>query len=169
MKDHTVISNFLPDKDFKELTQQVVWNKDFPMYLNDWVSHENRNNPNLWDWFGCHIVFVEDGFYKDQSGKFPYFLNLFQPLLKWKKLIRIKINFYCRTEKIQKHAFHVDYKYKHKVALLGLNTCDGFTGLKEKKIQSVANQLILFKGDISHCSTTCTNSKGRWNIIINYL
>ena len=97
-----------------------------------------------------------------------YLSGLLKPILKWKTLFRVKINFYGYTDKIYEHHMHTDFDFKHQVALISLNTCNGFTRLGKKKIDSIANRAIIFNGHISHNSSTCTNSKGRWNINVNY-
>ena len=56
------------------------------------------------------------------------------------------------------------------IALLSLNTCDGYTKLKDgTKIDSVANRVLLFDPCEEHCSTTTTNVKARFNINVNYI
>ena len=50
-----------------------------------------------------------------------------------------------------------------------MNTCDGYTKLKDgTKIDSVANRVLLFDPSKEHCSTTTTNVPARFNININY-
>ena len=164
-----LIDNFFKEPDFKNLTQQVVWNENFPVYLHDFISYESSEDPRgegSYDWFATHIIFHEG---KARSPLYPYLSGLLKPLLKWKTLLRLKINFYGHTDKINEHSSHTDFNFKHKVALISLNTCDGFTRIGKKKIDSVANRALLFNGLTTHNSSTCTNSKGRWNMNVNYL
>ena len=57
---------------------------------------------------------------------------------------------------------HVDMNYSHSGAILSLNTCDGYTKLKDgTKIDSVANRILLFDASEEHCSTTTTNVPAR--------
>ena len=65
-------------------------------------------------------------------------------------------------------AFHVDYEYKCKTAILYLNTCNGGTYIGKKFIKSVANRILLFDPSILHSSTNCTDEKARFNININW-
>ena len=167
-----LIDNFFKEYDFKNLTQRIMWNGSFPVYLRNFVSYESHNfskhsrRDPLYDWFGSHIIF-NDG--DAQSSLCPYLSGLLKPLLKWKSLVRIKINFYGHTTKMYEHPLHRDFDFKHKVALISLNTCDGFTRVGKKKIDSIANKALLFNGLTPHNSSTCTNSNGRWNINVNYL
>ena len=90
--------------------------------------------------------------------------------LKIKALLRATANLYPNTEMIHEHSMHRDYTYSHSAALFSLNTCDGYTKLKDgTKIDSVANRILLFDASEKHCSTTTTNVKARFNLNINYL
>ena len=81
----------------------------------------------------------------------------------------MKINAYPYTEEVHEHNNHIDYSFKHNAAIFSLNTCDGYTKLKNgKKIESVENRLLKFDPSIEHCSTTTTNDLARFNININY-
>ena len=85
-------------------------------------------------------------------------------------LIRVKANLYPNTEILHEHPAHVDMKFSHSAAILSLNTCDGYTKLKDgTKIDSVANRMLLFDAGEEHCSTTTTNVLARFNININYI
>ena len=85
-------------------------------------------------------------------------------------LIRIKANLYPNTEILHEHPMHVDRDFSHSGAILSLNTCDGYTKLKDgTKIDSVANRVLLFDSSEEHCSTTTTNVLARINININYI
>ena len=84
-------------------------------------------------------------------------------------LDRIKINFYPNTSELHEHDMHRDYAHTHKGALLSLNTCDGYTKLKDgTKIDSVANRMLVLDSSELHCSTTCTDQPVRLNINFNY-
>jgi len=164
-----LIDNFFKEYDFKNLNQQIIWNDTFPMYLHDFVSYEvskDHRQEGSYHWFATHIMFHED---KPRSPLYPYVSGLLKSLLKWKTLLRLKINFYGHTDKIYEHSSHTDFTFKHKVALISLNTCNGFTRVGKKKIDSTANRALLFNGLTPHNSSTCTNSKGRWNMNVNYL
>lgn len=89
---------------------------------------------------------------------------------KMKALLRIKLNFYAHTDKIYQHKMHHDYPFEHTGALLSLNTCDGGTILEDgSKHDSVANRMLFFDPSKLHASTTTTNQKGRFNMLINYI
>ena len=65
---------------------------------------------------------------------------------------------------------HMDDDFFHKVALFSVNTNNGFTYFAdETKIESKENQMILFPGNIKHCSVMQRDTNLRINININYL
>ena len=65
---------------------------------------------------------------------------------------------------------HTDYPFPHKSAILYINTCEGYTKLKDRtKISSIANRLLIFDSSEDHCSTTTTDVPARFNININYI
>ena len=153
-----IIDNFLPEKDFQELVKAIVWSPTFPFYLNSEVSAEEDDIPELNNWYG--------------NAKLLNPMPMFKPLLEYfnDKAFRLKVNFYPHTEKIYEHKPHIDFPYEHKGAILSLNTCDGFTRLEDNtKIESIANRILFFDSSKLHNSSTTTNTKGRFNININYL
>ena len=85
-------------------------------------------------------------------------------------MIRIKANLFPNTHTLHEHPMHTDYDYCHSGAVFSLNTCDGYTKLKDgTKIDSVANRILLFDASEEHCSTTTTNVFARININMNYI
>jgi len=55
------------------------------------------------------------------------------------------------------------------LALLSINTCNGFTVLEDgTKIESKRNRLLLIDGSTKHASTTCTDAQIRVNVGVNF-
>jgi len=155
-----VIDNFLTAKDFKVI-EEVILNEDFAWYYNDSVSHENDGK----DFYFTHIVY-------NSIGVRSHLYEALTPLidkLNVKKLIRIKVNLYPKTDVVAHHNSHVDTDYKHKGAILYMNTNNGLTVLKDNNINSIKNRVLLFDPSKLHNSTTCTDKKYRININVNYL
>ncbi len=155
--------NFLDNKYFLDLKQNVIKSGNVPFYFQDTVASETegRNKDNF---FFTHVLYIKN---KPNSR----FFELFTPLLdklKIKALIRMKINMYPRTQKIYHHAVHVDNLFKHKGCVFSLNTCDGGTQIGNKFIPSIENQALIFDSSVKHNSTTCTNASARFNVNINY-
>ena len=62
------------------------------------------------------------------------------------------------------------FEYRHKSAILYINTNNGLTVLEDgTECESVANRLLLFDASKPHHSTTCTDQKRRVNINMNYM
>ena len=85
-------------------------------------------------------------------------------------MIQIKINYYPNTSEIYEYDYHHDYPFSHIGAVLSLNTCDGYTKLREtdKKYPSVENTLVLHDASKDHLGTSTTNTLGRFNVNLNY-
>ena len=159
-----IVDRFLPEDYFKSIVDGVVWNYGFNWNLQDIVADDHENNN---DWYATHIIYRES---EPKSEYWPGLGRLVYSLPDFRSLIRVKINFYPRTETMHEHNRHFDYPYEHKGALLSLNTCNGFTRLYDNsKIESVANRLLIFDPSKPHNSSTTTDTNGRFNININYL
>ena len=171
--NHKVIDNFLDEEYFDSLVN-LFTDKERP-------GHIDQNHDIPW-YFTSKIV--DEG---DEIGKSFYMTHMFynghipfSPLynelipllekLEVKCLLRIKANLYPNTHTLHEHSMHSDYDFSHSAAILSLNTCDGYTKLRDgTKIDSIANRILLFDASEKHCSTTTTNVPARINININYI
>ena len=167
----------LSEENFHTLTDTVLHNKNiFGWEWDDDVAYpddiicEDLNNYQL-----SHTFFFL-GPNCDPIYKSPHF-NLIIPLIKFQPLkldypLRIKANLNVRTEKIIRHGFHIDNPMSNsKTAIFYLNDSDGYTEFEEsgEKVQSKANRLCVFPTPMRHSGTTCTNTKRRVVININYI
>ena len=177
--DVKTIQDFLPKQSFDRLSQ-IIFAPTFPWYLTTSVASpylKSKENSKLF--YMSHLVYEKEKYVKvnpnDQAiidlllGKLApeeRFLAISQE----EELIRMKINFYPNTAELHEHDYHRDFEYSHMGAILSLNTCDGYTQIRESdtKYFSVANTLLSFNPSEDHCSTTTTNAIGRFNININY-
>jgi hypothetical protein len=135
--------------------------KDFEWYYNENVSHKKANDG----------FYFTHNFYKDYSPKSSKIIFLDPIILKInpKAIIRIKGNYYPRTEKIIEHDKHVDYLFENKGFIFYINNNNGFTRLNDGTIiESVENRGLFFDAHIEHNSSTCTDQDGRININFNY-
>lgn len=159
---YEVIDNFLPQDDFNRLSDLV--HQQVPFYFQKEINTEHINDTQF---YMTHMLYniEHEPMYSTFFWNYKIILNK----LNIKSLMRMKINLYPKTEKIETHQPHWDYKYEHKGCLFSLNTCDGATILEDgTKIESVANRALLFDPSKLHSSTSCTNDKVRLNININY-
>ena len=165
---YEVIDNFLDEKYFDNLVtfftdRGGTEKKILPWYFVSAIAKENVIENNLF--------YMVHPLYDDNVPMSSLFNNLIPLLdkLEARCLLRIKVNLYPNTEKLHEHPMHKDYPFSHSAAILSLNTCDGYTKLKDgTKIESVANRILLFDASGEHCSTTTTNVSARINININY-
>jgi hypothetical protein len=166
---YTVKDNFLNQADFENIKNSMFGDK-FPWYFQDGVS-EYKSKAELKSqsvFYWTHMFF--NGYpNKGVASSFYPILDALIKKLKVKALIRVKANLYSNQGKIIEHEKHTDLPFKHEGAIFSLNTCNGFTILKDNtKIKSVANRLLLFDPSVPHHSSTCTDAKARWNININF-
>jgi len=157
---YEIIDNFLPQEDFKKL-KDTMMSQNFEWYYMESVADKKSND----NFYFNHIFYKN---YVPNSNK----IFLIEPIIfkiKPLAIIRIKGNFYPKTEKIFEHDKHVDYNFKHKGFLFYINNNNGFTRLNDgTMIESIENRGLFFDAYIEHNSSTCTDQDGRININFNY-
>ena len=169
---YKIIDNFLDQREFL-IIQDLVMSSELPYYYNCILTPEQlAEEKHKYDSYFTHLAYHSDKNNWVEGGSKTVFLKNFMPIvnkLKVASLIRIKVNFYPRTEKMKIHAAHRDYPFDHNGALFYINSCDGYTILEDgTKIESIANRVLIFNGGSLHSSTSCTNAQGRFNINFNY-
>jgi len=160
----SIIDNYL-EKPYFEKLQSAFTSNRLSWYYNKHVASKG-DKPVLGNYYFYHYFFNEN---RITSSDF----NLLEPLLNKlnvRAIVNIKLNLYPQTQKILKHALHTDHGFSLKSALYYVNTCDGYTYFKDKdkKVNSVANRIVLFDSSKYHHSTTTTNQNGRFTLNINY-
>ena len=169
---YNVIDNFLPQEQFEEVRDSIMYHFDFPWYIHKRVNTVGKNcTEEYWNWYATHTFYRNDYATSQQCHRiYDIFIPRFVEMNIYHALLRIKGNFYPHTETLKEHAGHRDYLYSNTGALYSLNTCDGYTKLCDgTKIPSVANRILIFDSSIIHNSTTTTNAAGRFNINFNFL
>lgn len=162
---HKVIDNLL-DKDVFKKIQETVLSENTPWFFQESVEFPKNHKEYRKDmnFYFSHLIFNQ----KINSSLFELILPILK-FLKYKALIRVKLNFYPKTDKLVIHRPHKDYEYKHKGAIFYFNTNNGKTILNDKtEIDSIENRLLLFDASKFHQSTSTTNAKARVNMNINY-
>ena len=171
--DVKTIRDFLPKQNFDRLSQ-IIFAPTFSWYLTTSVASpylKSKENSKLF--YMSHLVYEKEKYVKVNPNDQTIIDLLLEKLAPEEgnlQLIRMKINFYPNTTELHEHDYHRDYEYSHMGAILSLNTCDGYTKIRETdtKYHSWANTLLSFNPSEDHCSTTTTNAIGRFNININY-
>ena len=106
------IDNFLPKVSFNKL-KNLLLGSDFPWYYNSKLnSFDPTEHRQI---YFTHLIYDK----KINSDYYIEFLECVEKLkIKKDKLIRIKVNCYPKTNIVEEHVAHTDYKFKHKGALL---------------------------------------------------
>ena len=174
---YEVIDNFLNEEDLNSLVALCIDTAPTPEQLSvglPWYYQSTISYPKFHErgkiegnlFFMYHVFYQTD---EGESDFYDYIRPLLEKLEVW-NLLRIKANLYPNTHKLYEHQMHVDGGFPRSGALFSLNTCDGYTKLKDgTKIDSVANRIVLFDTSEYHCSTTTTDIPARVNININYI
>ena len=179
---HKVIDNFLDKEYFDSLVNLFSYKKDnTPNNDMQWYfqsdpdnqkellehTHHIQSEDNPFSFYLKHMLYI------DHQIISLHYNNLIPLLekLEVRALIRIKANLFPNTKIVEEYAMHLDYPFSHSGAVLSLNTCDGYTKLKDgTKIDSIANRILLFDtGKEMHCATTTSNDYARFNILVNYM
>jgi hypothetical protein len=161
---YKVIDNFLDNKDFRFVYDQITGN-EFPWFFQKESVISNNDN-DITDSFFTHVFFKNNEVNSNYYEHFKFIIDAIGA----RALIRFKANCYPPTEEIKIHMPHTDHEFEHNGFLLYVNDNDGYTILEDgTKIESVANRALFFDASRPHQSTTATNVKARFNININYL
>ena len=166
---YEVIDNFLDEEYFDSLVT-LFTDKDkrgndvMPWFFQSSISHDNVVEDKLF--YMTHLIYNMN---VPESNHYNSLIPLLEKL-DAKCLIRAKANLFPHTHILHEHPMHTDYDFFHSGAILSLNTCDGYTKLKDgTKIDSIANRVLLLDTSEEHCSTTTTNVLARININMNYI
>ena len=157
-----IIDNFLDPYHFRSLKNFMMENS-FPWYTDGTTSISGTKNND-----GMYFIHM---FYFDEPQS--EYIELLKPLIHKipydaNKLKRIKGNLYPQSQRKIYHGWHDDFEIPHQGCIFYMNTNNGYTIFKNKKVKSVENRLLLFDPSVLHRSTTCTDAPSRININFNY-
>jgi len=163
-----IVDNFLSEEEFKNIKDYLIYSGNLDWYTRIGVSDRGESD----GYFLIHM------FYNNFRPSSNHFSSI-HPLLRKIdpiSIIRIKANFYPKTNTIKHHNFHVDFLDENdepihcKGCLFYLNTNNGKTIFENGvEVDSVENRALFFDPAIYHKSTTCTDDAiGRFNINFNY-
>lgn len=166
-----VIDNFLQGEELKKL-------------------HHLFDDFNIPWYFSSSSIYADKGYYDKDDKKFMFthkfvhdekiisdFYPVIEPMIsKLKSIIdfnyiyRIKANLYTDQNKHVEHTPHQDLHgldKKYYTAIYFVNSNNGKTVVKDIKIPSISNTIVLFDGDINHYGITQTDTQTRIVININ--
>jgi len=170
MKKLEIHKNYLSKKDFKNISELVVSNY-FPYYYQDYQVKLKKHPEQQ---YFSHTVMM-DG--KMNSNYYEKLIIPFAVKLNIKDLIQVGINFTVNQNKAVISDWHTDaineFKKrkikKGKTAIYYVNTNNGFTEFKTgEKVNSIANQFVIFDKDLKHRAIQQTDTKYRIVINFNY-
>jgi hypothetical protein len=160
-----IIDNFLKLEKFNELQTLMMSHGEFPWYYNDTIVTVDDDHG---EFQFTHI------FYQYNLPDSQYYMNL-DPItvkLKQNAIIRIKANLLMKTPEIIQFPFHIDIDHvesPYTTSVFHVNTNNGHTIFKDgTKVESVANRMVIFPGNMYHTGTTCTDEQRRVIINFNY-
>ena len=155
-----IIDNYLNKEDHLVL-KEALSSDTFPWFYNEYKVDENKE---LFNFQFTH------SFYRDHTINSNHFECLRPLLTKMKphSLIRIKANLTTATHKQVSYKEHTDQPFKCSAAIYYINTNNGYTLIKNKKIESKQNRIVFFDADTEHVSTNATDCKNRMVINFNY-
>ncbi len=158
-----IIDNFLPDELFQSI-KCMFCRSDFPWF---WGEEKISQNPLMCDQIQnfqlCHVFYDQNKFYSTWNI-YPIIEKL-----KVNALVRAKANLTIGTSEIVKYGYHVDTELDCNTAIYYINTNNGYTEfVDDVKVESFENRVLIFNSKLKHTGTSCTDSKRRMVLNINY-
>ena len=164
-----VIDNFLEPEEFRELQERLFHPDEHGFRTFPWYTGWGVNDPSD-DYFQFNHIFYAD--HGPQSDKTDMILPIVLKLPNLLSLLRVKGNLLTRTPNHDFHGYHIDLDdaqgLPHKSAIFYCNTNNGWTQFENgKKVESIANRMVMFDGQLKHCSVSQTDEPFR--VVINFV
>ena len=160
-----IIDNFLDGVSFNKIQTLMLCNGTVSWFYNPFVNSEK--DPE-------HYFQFTHTFYADACPQSNHWTELHPVFKKLKifSLIRVNANLLTKSAEIVEHGYHVDFNPPHsifKTSIFYINTNNGYTKFEDgTKVESVANRMVVFDGNLKHTGTTCTDSNVRVVVNFNY-
>ena len=167
-----VIEKFLPEDYFQEL-KSTVFDKNFLWNFSEVsVYNSQQELEDLTNYQFSHVLYENS---KPCSKFYENFSILFGKL-NCSVLLRAKINLNVNIGSIKEKPFHTDIptfiakNINYNTGIFYFDTNNGYTKFKDGTvINTVENRLLYFNGHIPHCGSSCTDSKKRIVLNINWI
>jgi len=159
-----IYKNYIDNQSFQNI-KETMSSTYFPWYYNEGVVREGDEQAQL-----IHTFFDKDKNYVNSD-----YFNLLQPIIQKINpfvLLRVKANLSLKTDNPIEQGFHTDFPKGKNIttALFYLNTNNGYTLFENgKKVQSIENTFVEFKGEIGHTGVTSTDILNRLVLNFNYI
>ena len=170
----SIVDNLADQKTIDNL-QSLMLNPDapmkntsFPWYYQPVIDFADEEDKFQF----THMFYIE----QTPTSEFVENLNPILEIIRPISIHRIKANLLTKTPNIIENSFHVDMndlseeKLKQwTTSIFYVNTNNGYTIFEDgTKVESVANRLVTFPGNMKHTGTSCTDEKIRVVINFNY-
>ena len=197
MKEPIIIDNFLPEDQYQYLynvidDSQFVWKRSTIVdekellcdsKFNQQFTHGLYYGYNATSSY-CHDITKPIIVQSNKDNNMPVI----------RALSKAKVNCNLVTESIIQHGYHTDSNNKGLTAIYYLNSNNGYTSIlwrdnvsvlsyinqikedtndkrkdvREYKVESIANRIVIFPSDLLHTGSTCTNCNKRYVLNVNY-
>jgi len=159
-----IIKNFLTKEQHLFIKDKF---NDLPWFFNEENYKAKPDNNFMFTHMFLHEGQSTSNYY--DALILPIVLKL-KSVIKFENLLRIKGNLYTNQNKSIEHVLHRDIENtsnKYTIGIYHINTCNGYTKVGNKKIQSLENQMILFDNKEKHCGSVQTDTQRR--MLINFI
>lgn len=167
MDSRIIISdNHLPRTEWRSIHDMMLGN-EFPWYFHEQKVTEGPGVEDLRNYQLGHAFLVDNVL---RSSYMPLLSTLIASLGRV-SLLRIKANLTPMTETLHTYPMHTDYDYENvRTAVYYVNDNDGATVFDSgERIANLANRLVTFPAPIVHAGTSCTDTKVRCVINLNFV
>ena len=162
-----IIDEFLPEDEFKPIQDKILGSK-FEWCYNSSIANQKEGLNQfqfIHDFFTTRNPYLDRPISKYHKLIRPILFKL-QPM----HLLRVKANLRPRTSKHVYSDMHIDLNMNQLTAIFYFNTSNGWTEFEDgTKIDSIANRMLIFDGDLMHCGTSPTDTQIRALLNINYI
>lgn len=168
-----VIDDFLPLMEFEPL-ESFVTGQSLPWSWKDTITSADSENEAG--------QFSHQTYVPNQGVCSPHHERIAYPLLSKLFmadpkviciLLRVKLNLNPKQEtNNQLGDYHSDFTFtsNYKTGIYYLNSNNGYTSFETgEKVESVANRLVIFDGNIKHVGHSCTDKNARFVLNLNWL
>jgi len=164
-QDISICDNFLAEGEYKGV-YDLFTGPTIPWFFNGSVTYgDGPIDSQFYDFQFTHTMYASS---RIQSPMFDGLAPILNKL-NVRALVRVKANLLPVADKIFEHEMHVDFPHEAKTTIFYVNNNNGYTKFETgKMVQSVGNRAVTFPMSMKHCGTTCTDSKIRVVININY-
>ena len=163
------IDDFIGLEELDIILDNTIRDIYFPFfYYDDKVQALNKNSSQHHNYQLVHTFYI-DG--RPNSDRIHLFNSIFNNL-NVGSLCKVKMNLQMKSEELLEFEYHCDMgsEFKNcKTAVFYLNDNNGYTKFEDGQIvQSKKNRCVIFDQNIPHTGSTCTDSKYRLVLNVNY-